>query len=416
MLGVPLITEASLLGVLHVGTLRPRTFTNEDAAVLQLAGARAAPAIERARLFEALEREHRGAITLQRSLLPERLPEPVDVLVAGRYFAARDEVGGDWYDVIELPGGNIGVAIGDVVGHGVKAATLMGQLRTALRAYALDGYEPGDVLERLDRLLQSIRGRGMATAAYAMFEPDSRKLLMSSAGHLPPAIAAPGGENRLLDISPGPPLGAQSYPSFPVTETALEEAEVFLLYTDGLIERRGEHLDEGFGRLLEALEGASSAERACRQLVRELVPREGAHDDIAFVAIQSAPIPTELLITLPADPSVLAQARRALRRWLRARGVAGEDIEMVTLACGEACANAIEHAYSPAPAAFELKGRIDDGELELSVRDIGHWRAPRGMNRGRGLAIIESVMDAVEVSATDQGTQVLMRRRLKVVT
>src|SRR5439155_4543772 len=116
MLGVPLIVEADLLGVLHVGTLQLRTFTNEDAALLQLAASRAAFAIERARLFEALEREHRVAVTLQRSLLPDRLPDLVGVRVAARYFPARDEVGGDWYDVIDLPGGQVGIAIGDVVG------------------------------------------------------------------------------------------------------------------------------------------------------------------------------------------------------------------------------------------------------------------------------------------------------------
>jgi len=412
LLGVPLIVEADLLGVLHVGTLKPRTFTNEDAAVLQLAANRVAPAIERSRLFQALAREHRAGVMLQRSLLPDRLPELVGLPVAARYFPARDEVGGDWYDVMELPRGKIGVAIGDVVGHGIGAAALMGQLRTALRAYALDGYEPAEVLERLNRLVQSIRGRGMATAAYATFDKEKGTLRFASAGHPPPAVARPGGEARLLETSPGAPLGALSYSKYVEQEATLEDGDILILYTDGLVELREQSLDVGLARLLEAVSGASSSDHACRQIVRDLVPPEGGRDDIAFVALQNAPVPAELLLRLPADPGVLTQVRETLRRWLRARGAPAREIEMITLACGEACSNAIEHAYSPGAAFFEVEGSADDGLVTVAVRDTGHWRAPRGENRGRGLTIMESVMDVVEIDSKPLGTEVLMRRRL----
>jgi serine phosphatase RsbU (regulator of sigma subunit) len=288
MLGVPLIVEGNLLGVLHVGTLKPRRFENEDAAVLQLAAARAAPAVERARLFDALDREHRAAVAIQRSLLPERLPELMGVRVAARYFPARGEVGGDWYDVIELPRGNVGVAIGDVVGHGVRAAALMGQLRTALRAYALEGFRPGQVLERLDRLLQSLRGRGMATAACATFDPETGKLLFASAGHPPPAVAAPDGAPRLVETSPGVPLGVLPSSEYADHEVTLGDADIFLFYTDGLVEVRGESLDLGLGRLLDTMRGSRSPQMACNKIVAELVPREGARDDIALVALQGA--------------------------------------------------------------------------------------------------------------------------------
>ena len=142
LLGVPLIVEGHLIGVLHVGSLHPRTFGQRDLAVLQVAAARAAPRIERARLNSALEHEHRVASLLQRGLLPKRLPEVVGMAAAPRYLPARDGVGGDWYDVIELAHGLIGVAIGDVVGHGIRAAALMGQVRIALHAYALEGHRP----------------------------------------------------------------------------------------------------------------------------------------------------------------------------------------------------------------------------------------------------------------------------------
>src|SRR5205085_5804132 len=140
---------------------------------LQMAAGRVAPGIERARLFHALEREHQLAVALQRSLLPEHLPDVSGVTVSARYFPARDEVGGDWYDVIDLDRGLVGVVIGDVVGHGARAAALMGQLRTAVRAYAIEGTDVGLVLQRVNRLLQTIRLRGMATAAYAVFDSES---------------------------------------------------------------------------------------------------------------------------------------------------------------------------------------------------------------------------------------------------
>src|SRR5579859_6847387 len=147
LLGVPLIVEGDLIGVLHVGSLKPRTFGSRDLAVLQVAAARAAPGIERARLFSALQREHRVAMVLQRSLLPKQLTEVVGVSTAARYLPASGNVGGDWYDVFGLPRGRLGIAIGDVVGHGLRAAALMGQLRTALRAYAVEDHGPGRTLE-----------------------------------------------------------------------------------------------------------------------------------------------------------------------------------------------------------------------------------------------------------------------------
>jgi serine phosphatase RsbU (regulator of sigma subunit) len=217
------------------------------------------------------------------------VPELVGVRVATRYFPARDEVGGDWYDVIELSSGHVGIAIGDVVGHGVRAATLMGQLRTALRAYALDGYPPGQVLERLDRLLQSIRGRGMATAAYATFDPEGGNVRFASAGHPPPVMTSPDGDGRFVETSPNVPLGVLPDSRYVEQELTLADRQMFLFYTDGLVEMRGKSLELGLDRLLDAMRGATTPQRLCHQIVRTLVPREGARDDIAFVALQSAP-------------------------------------------------------------------------------------------------------------------------------
>jgi anti-sigma regulatory factor (Ser/Thr protein kinase) len=412
LLGVPLVVEGRAVGVLHVGTLTPREFTNEDAALLQLAAARAAPAIERARLFEALDREHRTAVALQRSLLPERLPDLADVDVAAGYLPARDEVGGDWYDVIELPRGLVGLAIGDVAGHGVRAAALMGQLRTGLRSYALDGHGAGETLKRLDRLLQTIRGHGMATAAYAVISPETGIMRIACAGHPPPVVISRAGEAELLEVISAPPLGTLPYPTYREVQATLSPGEMIVMYTDGLIERRGEALTEGLERLRLTASRTGSADAVAQHILETLVPRLGADDDVAVVALRNRPIEQGMRLQLPAEPHVLAQIRQALRRWLRFHGADAKDIAALTLAVGEACANAIEHAYAPGRAIFELEALHDSGTVTLVVRDSGRWRRPRGVHRGRGLKMIEATVDELDVRATEAGTELVMRRRL----
>jgi anti-sigma regulatory factor (Ser/Thr protein kinase)/putative methionine-R-sulfoxide reductase with GAF domain len=412
LLGVPLIVDGKAVGVLHVGSLQPREFTNDHAALLQVVAQRAAPAIERARLYEALDREHRGAVTLQRSLLPESVPDIVGVDIAARYLPARDEVGGDWYDVIDLPGGAVGLAIGDVAGHGVRAAALMGQLRTALRAYALDGYSPAETLKHVDRLLHTVRGQGMATAAYAVLDPGTGALHFASAGH-PPAVVVPAeGEARMLDTRPAPPLGTLPFGSYHETEDRLDPGEALMLYTDGLVERRREPLTTGLERLRRLAVAGRSADALAQRVVDHLIAPGGADDDVAIVVVRNLPIAPQMRLRFPATPLVLSQIRQVLRRWLHAHGATSQDIAAITLACGEACANAIEHAYSPAPTSFELEAGHDDGLVTLTVRDSGRWRPSRATDRGRGLRMIEAAVDEFEVRSTDAGTEVIMRRRL----
>ena len=413
LLGVPLLVEGATLGVLHVGTVTPREFTNADAALLQLAAAQAAPAIDRARLFDALDREHRSAVALQRSLLPDRLPNLIGIDTAARYLPARDEVGGDWYDVIDLPGGQVGLAIGDVAGHGLRAASLMGQLRAGLRAYALDGNSPGDTLKRLDRMLQTISGRGMATAAYVVVDPATGTLRYASAGHPPPVIVRGGRDAHLLGITAAPPLGSLTFSSFPEVEDKLASNDTILLYTDGLVERRSESLTAGLERLRGVAATSASAEQLCQRVIEQLMPPGGGDDDIAVVALRVEPVEGTLRVRFAADAQILSQMRRMLGRWLKAYGAQSDEVAAITLACGEACANAIEHAYGPGAAYFELEGRHADGLVTITVRDTGRWRAPRGTNRGRGLTIIAAAIDELDLRTTDAGTEVIMRRRLR---
>jgi anti-sigma regulatory factor (Ser/Thr protein kinase)/putative methionine-R-sulfoxide reductase with GAF domain len=412
MLGVPLIAEGELLGVLHVGSLTTRTFTDEDAVVLQLAASRVAPAIQRARLVEAFEREQAAAVALQRSLLPERLPIVVGVPVAARYLPSRDEVGGDWYDVLALNRGAVGIAIGDVAGHGVRAAALMSELRSATRAYALDGHPPAAVLERVDRMLKGSPELRMATAGYAVYDPETSMLRFATAGHPPPLLVPVEGEPRLLEAATVPPLGTVPYAVYSEQACRLEGGDTVVFYTDGLVERRGEALDAGLARLRATARGVRGAEALCRTLARELVPREGADDDIAMVALHCEPVPERLALMLPARPETLADVRRALRRWLRAAGASDDDVAVVTLAVGEATANAVEHAYAPTPAAYSLEAVAHDGAVTVTVRDSGRWRRPRGVNRGRGLTIMENAMDELHVRQTEEGTEIVLRKRL----
>ncbi len=411
LLGVPLIVEGDLIGVLHVGSLTPRTFGQRDLAILQVAAARAAPGIERARLYSALEHEHTVAMVLQRSLLPTHLVNVAGISAAARYMPASYDVGGDWYDVFPLPRGRFGIVIGDVVGHGLKAAALMGQLRTALHAYAIEAHDPARTLQLVDRFMRTMGDSAMATAAYAVLEADTGLVQLASAGHLPPVIVGPDG-GRIVEVAPAPPLGAFPYATWTEQETVLVPGETILFYTDGLVERPGTPLTESINLLLEVTAGASSAEHACQLAVEELLPTGRLRDDVALVAMHFGALPGQLSLRLPAEPSVLADVRQVLRRWLHRHAVPEPDAREILLAVNEACANAIEHAYSPAPAEFSLKASDDHGLLEFTVTDEGIWRAARGEHRGRGLKLIEAAMDEVEIDRSDAGTTVVMRRRV----
>jgi anti-sigma regulatory factor (Ser/Thr protein kinase)/putative methionine-R-sulfoxide reductase with GAF domain len=410
LLGLPLIVEGELIGVLHVGSLKPRTFGPRDLALLQVAAARAAPGIERARLYAALEQEHSMAMILQRSLLPQQLVNLAGVSVAARYMPATLEVGGDWYDFFPLPGGRFGMAIGDVVGHGLKAAALMGQLRTALHSYALEDHSPAHTLQLVDRYIRSMTEDAMATAAYVVLDTDTGLLRLASAGHLPALVLGRNG-GRILHVPPSPPLGAFPYATWSEHESSLSGEETLLFYTDGLVERPGTPLTTSIERLLAVTSSATSAEEACRLAVEQMIPFARLRDDIAIVAMQYGTVPEELDLRLPTEPTVLADVRRVVRRWLHGQAVPEKDSREIVLAVSEVCANAIEHAYPPGPAEFTFSARRIADQLEFVVRDEGTWRDPRGDNRGRGLTVVRAAMDEVEINRSDAGTEVVMRRK-----
>lgn len=408
---MPIMVRGQALGAISFVTAESgRRYEESDLALVEELAHRAALAIDNARLYA---RQRGIAETLQRSLLRKDLPEMPGVTSAARYIPARTEaeVGGDWYDVFALPDGRIGMVMGDVAGRGVEAASVMGQLQHALRAYAIEGHSPGVILERLNNLLGM---REMATLLYLVVDPASWTFRFANAGHMPPLVLSPDGQAALLEGG-SPPLGGSLLTMYREESAALAPGSIIIMYTDGLVEVRGEALDAGLARLVESASAGrgDDLEDLLDRILTQLLGTEGSTDDVALLALKAAALdPAHLLMRLPATPSSLPLMRHTLRRWLAQSGATDQDIYEISVATAEACANSIEHAYQAADAHLEVDARVREGEVSITVRDWGRWRPPRGKHRGRGLLLMQGLMDGVQVTPTDQGTTVQMRRRL----
>jgi len=282
LVGVPMLVHGAVLGVLHVGTVHNRVFTTDDAALLQLAADRAALAVQSLQSRE----DHAAAIALQRSLVPSALPGVKGVEIAARYVPGSGHVGGDWYDAFTLPSGELGMVVGDVAGSGLSAAVIMGRIRSALRAYALEFPDPADVLGKLDRKMQYFEeGDVMATVSFAVLDPDSGQVRVSSAGHFPPVIAAPGQRGAVAQIAVDPPIGVADARRRQVTTLALAPGAVLCLFTDGLVERRDEPIDDGITLLCETVT-PGPPEGVCVSVMQALVGRQYPGDDIALLVLR----------------------------------------------------------------------------------------------------------------------------------
>jgi len=306
------------------------------------------------------------------------------------------------------------MAIGDVVGRGFHATALMGQLRSSLRAFALHNYSTNEVLELQSGLLRSLDPHGSASLMYLVVEPDSATVKLASAGHPSPLVVPAGTPPFVVELGASVPLGTVRHPDYRESTLELADGAALVLYTDGLIERPGERFDDGLGRLRSVAASASGdTEALCDAIVGALLGGGATQDDAALLAVRLQPLVGDFRLRLDADPDVIPAMRRVLGRWLREAGASEGEVDEVTLACSEASANAIEHAYAPGETGFELRGeRSDDDEVQLAVRDWGTWRDPRGVNRGRGLALMEALMDRVEIDAGSRGTTVRLARRL----
>ncbi len=362
------------------------------------------------------DRQHRIAETLQRALLPQDLPSVEGLAFAARYLPAEVgfKAGGDWYDVIPLANGDVGLVIGDVAGHGLEAASVMGQLRMAVRAYALEGHRPADIVAHADAVLRIVAPQELATIVYAEVDPASGRVGLVSAGHPPPIVIGADGA-RYLEPPRQPPIGVARTSTYGELVVELDPGTTIVLYTDGLIDRRDIALDEGMEQLLTAAgsDRGRPVEAVCRELIKALVPNE-ATDDIALLAMERLPVRADLFrFTMPAEPAELARMRRALAAWLRGVGVGPAEVNDLVLASAEACSNAIRHAYGPSAGTVEVEAYRDEGAIELVVRDFGRWRQRRGPGGGRGLALIEALTPSMHIERGESGTVVTMRRTIR---
>lgn len=416
LIGAPLIVDGEVRGVLEAGSGTEQAFTTEDLSVLRLVAERATLAIEQSRAYA---REVDIAETLQRALLPARIPSVPGLEIAARYLPG-DAVGGDWYDAIPLPDQRVVLVMGDVMGRGIPAASLMGQVRNALRAYAIDGHGPAAMLERLDRLV-TLDGDGMVTLVCMIIEPDLTSMRCASAGHLPPLVLA-GGDAFFVEGHGSVPLGVGDTSQggtggeWEDVEVKLDPGSRLVLYTDGLVEERDVSLDAGLERLREAaLAAPDDPDALCGSIVHALGREESVGDDVTVMAVGTVPVaPAALRLVLPAEPSSLAGMRRRLGRWLDELGATPLERAEIQMASHEACCNSMEHGYAFGDATLELEASPHDGGVAIVVSDHGGWREPRaGGDRGRGLTMMRQLMSDVELDSSAAGTRVAMRRKLE---
>jgi PAS domain S-box-containing protein len=359
---------------------------------------------------EAAAREHAIADQLQRSLMP-RTGSTLEHLEVATYYRAGVEgtqVGGDWYDVIELGGGRTALVVGDVMGRGVRAAAVMGQLRAAVRAYARLDMPPARLLESLDGIVAEMGEDQIVTCIYAVFDPTDRVLRFANAGHLPPIICAPTGESWLVDGAEGPPLGVGG---IDVTqhEVELSPDSRVVLYTDGLVERRGEDLELGIKNLAAEVAGLTGPVTGVPEdLVDAMLP-EGPDDDVALLIARVDPPPVDgsLSMRLDSAESIVADARHHVASYLRIRGLPDALVDDAALATSELVTNAMLHGQPP----VDLHLRLEGGSALIEVSDRASFQ-PRRMRpgaddeHGRGLQIVAALSSRWGTRATEDGKAV----------
>lgn len=411
---LPLRTP-SLRGGLAVGYRQPHLWPPAERALLSASAELVAQAGERARRFET---QHGTAQLLQRSMLPEHLPDLPLLRIAARYDAGVDgnAAGGDFYDAFALPDGQLAVVLGDVAGHDVQAAALMGQVRAALRALALSDPDPAPVLAGLDRLVASLSAEPnsdelFVTVLYGLIEPDTARLTIASAGHPPPLIrrGSPGrpATVRYVEVAPGAPLGLGGQPA--TVTVAFPPGDTLLLFSDGVVERRQRSLTDGFDALAATLAEASTGDpRTLCALATRAVPGS-TEDDVAVLAVEHASTPSRSAsMEVPAEPTAPGRVRHWLSAQLTIWAVPEQVISSAVLCTSELTTNALLHAGTAARVEIDLSPE----RLLVSVADSGtrgavtRTRTEKLSSRGRGLGLIEQLSDAWGTDPTVRGSTV----------
>jgi len=416
LIAAPLALGRRSVGVLVVGTGSRGRYGEEELEIAKDLARKAAMAVENSRMYEA-ERDRSKA--LQLSLLGRPQVTSTAVAAAMRYLpgSAELEVGGDWYDVMERDDGRILVAVGDVVGHGVQAATAMGKLRSAMGALGLVIDSTPELLRRLDQFAERIEEARFGTVAAVMLEPDTGVVRYSLAGHPPPLVVDADGRVDFLEEGRGLPLCISDGlgGDRPEGRTTLREGSTLLLYTDGLIERRDDSIDHGLERLKSAVaaRSAQEPERLCDEIVAEFAT--GGLDDVVLLCLRLEHRDVRVFSrTFPTTPKSLQPVRQELRAWLAEAGLDQRRVDDVIQACAEGCTNTVRHAYGEQTGEATLELRLrGDGTLLVRIRDGGRWRTQSHVDSsGHGLDIMRALSDDVHVHTTQQGTTVLMETRL----
>ncbi|MEV6400048.1 SpoIIE family protein phosphatase [Streptomyces sp. NPDC051907] len=414
MIAAPLRARGVILGVATFWRSRkPEPFEEDDLSLAEELVARAAVSVDNARRFT---REHTMAVTLQRSLLPHALPDQTALDVAHRYLPARaglGGVGGDWFDVIQLPGARVALVVGDVVGHGLHAAATMGRLRTAVHNFSALDLPPDELLGHLDELVTridqdegadgTVAGVTGATCVYAIYDPSTRLCTMARAGHLEPAIVHPDGRVAFPGVPAGPPLGLGGLP-FETLEVLLPEGSSVVLYTDGLVEDRDRDIDVGLAVLRRTLAHPGRApEETCRAVLEALLPEEPA-DDIALVVARTRVLDSARTAAweVPSDPSAVGGVRASASRTLSDWGL-DEEAFTTELILSELVTNAIRHASGPIRVRLIL-----DRSLICEVSDGSsvspHLRQAASTDEGgRGLFLVAQFADRWGTRYTTDG-------------
>ncbi len=395
MLLLPLLAGETMLGFFvcqrRAGFHR---FDAYDAEIgMEFAG-RTALFMDSARRFS---RERATALTLQRSMLPTGLSAPSSVEVRHRYLPGSKliEVGGDWYESIALPGGRVALVVGDVAGHGVRAAVTMGRLRTAIKTLSMLELPPAETLERLDDLMHElgVHEPHFATCVYAIYDSVDGTCEVASAGHLPPLLVRPDGANELLDVSPAPPLGIGASPIISRT-LQIEDGSILVLYTDGLVEKRTEDIDEGLARLCKIF-GPQSAGQSLDDLCRASlagVYDDHQRDDIAILVARLRRIAPDRHVSwnLAAKLTAARRARSLIRRPLRQWGLV-DLIPVAELAVSELVTNAVRYAQNKIGLRLVLEGGLFCEVLDDSAALPRLRHAADDDERGRGLQVVSQI-------------------------
>ncbi|WP_030344690.1 SpoIIE family protein phosphatase [Streptomyces sp. NRRL S-1022] len=405
---LPLPAGGRMAGACLIGWDRPHEFAPDERALLTACAGLAGQALLRAHAFDA---EHELVGMLQRTLLPRRLPRLPGAVAVARYLptTAGLEVGGDWYDVIPLADNHVALVIGDVQGHNAGAATLMGQMRTALRAYAAEGHSPDVVVAHANRLLLDMETDLFATCAYVDVDVERGTAWCVRAGHLQPVLRHPDGTAEIVQAEGGPPLGVLAQAEFPMTPLRLQPGTVLALTTDGLVEYPGADLDAGMDRMARRL---SAADPAHLGLVADAL-LAGAHrsDDVALLLVRydgMAVRPLRESWTVWRVPEAVRHARRFTRRTLRTWGVSPDTLDAALLVVSELVTNALVHTGGQVRLDLSLLNH----RLRLAVADasprspvkptsIG-WEA----TGGRGILLVEAVSTAWGTVPVSGGKQV----------